>query len=123
MKRSLEWLRKQLLSSDTWLLIIAGANWIHLRYLASYGVYCSGGVVSPWYCDWTWFSCANRLLLAALCIRSRRTWIEILGLLTAAHVLAAQLFYVVSVDEFFKISSDIKEVGIIEAVLHHTIVQ
>ena len=104
-------------------MVIAVVNWIHLRYLASYGVYCNGGVVSPWYCDWTWYSCANRLLFAALCIRSRRTWLEILGFLVAAHVLAAQLFYVVNVDEFSKISLDVKDVGIIEAVLRHTIVQ
>ena len=122
-RRALEWLPKQLLSSDTSLLEIAVANWLHLRYLALYGAYCSGGVVSPWYCDWTWYSCANRLVIAALCIRSRRAWLEILGFLAAAHVLAAQLFYVVNADEFFKISLDVKEMGILEAVFRHTIVQ
>lgn len=123
MQRASGWLSKHLRSSDAWLLIVAGANWIHLRYLAFFGVYCSGGVASPWYCDWTWYSCANRLLIAALCVRSRHAWLEILGFLMAAHVLAGQLFYVVNTDEFSRISLEIKDAGIIEAVLHHTFVQ
>ncbi len=117
---ALRWLSRQWPSWDTWLLLITSIYWIYRRQLTSADCF---GVVNPWYCDWAWYCCANRLLLAALCLRSRRSWLEIIGFVTAAHVLAGQLFYFVNTDEFSQMALTAREIGIVRAVVQHQLLQ
>jgi hypothetical protein len=58
------------------------------------------GVANPWFCNWTWYNAQNRLLISAICLRSRKTVLVILGFLCSAHLLAAQLVYLFNPDEF-----------------------
>ncbi len=81
---------------DTWLLILTVINWLHIWFLSRGSC---NGVVNPWFCDWTWYSAPNRLLVSALLIRSRRSWLQVVGFLFSAQVLAGQLFFLFNPDE------------------------
>jgi hypothetical protein len=100
MTKFLRWLAKQSRILDNWLLLLAIINWIYIFNLSRGDC---RGFASPWYCSWTWYFAANRLLLAALCIRSRRTWLTVIGLLISLHVVAGQLFYFFNTDQFSQI--------------------
>jgi hypothetical protein len=96
LRKAFEWAIKETRSFDTWLLILTVINWLHI-WLLSRGS--CNGVANPWFCDWTWYGAPNRLLVAALLIRSRRSWLRVVGFLFSAHVLAGQLFFLFNPDE------------------------
>lgn len=126
MKKALIWLAKQGRFPDNWLLLIAVANWLHMWNLAHGNC---RGVVSPWYCDWTWYGSANRLLFSALCVRSRRTWLGVIGFLISVQLVAAQLFCFVNIDEFSQILISAREFEksflwhLLEAMIEHPLTQ
>ncbi len=126
MKSLFQSLLKQARYPDNWLLIISVANWLHIFHL-SHGD--CRGIAPPWYCYWNWYGCANRLLVAALCIRFRRTWLTWAGFLVSAHIVASQLFYFVSPDEFSQMLSFAREYesGLVrhlfEILFEHSLIQ
>ncbi len=111
---------------DNWLLVISVANWLHIFYLSR--GHCNG-VANPWECDWNWYGCANRLLVAALCIRFRRTWLIWAGFFVSAHIVASQLFYFVNPDEFSQMLSFAREYDsglvrhFVEILFEHSLIQ
>jgi hypothetical protein len=94
-KNTLGWLAAEARSPDNWLLILAVINWVHIWSLSKGDC---NGVANPWFCDWTWYGAPNRLLLSALCLRIRNRGFAIIGFLCAAHLVAAQLFYLFNPD-------------------------
>jgi hypothetical protein len=84
--RAVKWIIAEVRFPDNWLVLLAAINWVYIWHLS--GGPC--GVAGPWYCSWIWYGTPNRLMLSALCFRSRRKWLEILGFLNAAHLLPVQ---------------------------------
>jgi hypothetical protein len=125
-KALFRWLLEQVRSPDNWLVSMAVANWLHIFYLSRGDC---RGIAPPWYCYWTWYGCANRLLVAALCVRFRRTWFTWAGFLVSAHIVASQLFYFVNPDEFSQMLSFAREyeAGVrrhfIEILFEHSLIQ
>jgi hypothetical protein len=64
---------------------------------------CRGIAPADWHC-WSreWYAVWNRLLFAALCVRTRKTWIGFIGLLISLQIVAAQLFYLFNPDEIWQ---------------------
>jgi hypothetical protein len=93
-KNAIKWLITQARSLDNWLVLLALINWLYIWHLSSGPC----GVAGPWYCSWTWYGTPNRIMASALCFRSRRKWLEIIGSLNSVHLLAAH-FLLSSTDE------------------------
>lgn len=125
-KNALSWLAAETRSPDTWLLILAVINWLHIWSLSKGDC---NGVANPWFCDWVWYGAPNRLLLSALCLRIRKRGFTIIGFLCAAHLVAAQLFYLFNPHQFKMIWWLSREAGettlphIFQILLKHELVQ
>lgn len=95
-----KWLANESHAFDSWLLIIAVLNWGYISFLPRD---CRGIAPADWHC-WSqeWNAVWNRLLFAALCLRTRKTWISFIGLLISLQIVAAQLFYLFNPDEIWQ---------------------
>jgi hypothetical protein len=95
-KKTFDCIIEEARSFDTWILILIVINWLHIWFLSRGSC---NGVINPWFCDWMWYSAPNRLLVSALLLRSRRSWLQVIGFLISAHLLAGQLFFLFNPDE------------------------
>jgi hypothetical protein len=106
---------------DSWLLVLAVVNWIVLSSFE-----CRGIAPPFWYCySAGWYRLINRILFAALCVRTRRTWFYAIAFLVSAQIVAGHLFYLFNPDEialrFFVGSQSLWD--FIKAVLGHELLQ
>jgi hypothetical protein len=95
-----KWLANESHAFDSWMLLIAVLNWGYITFLPRD---CRGIAPADWHC-WSqeWYAVWNRFLFAALCVRTRKTWIGFIGLLISVQIVAAQLFYLFNPDEIWQ---------------------
>jgi hypothetical protein len=119
----IKWLANECRALDSWLLVFAVLNWSYISFVPRD---CRGIAPSDWHC-WSqeWYAVWNRLLFAALCVRTRRTWLGIIGLLISLQIVAGQLFYLFNPDEIWQKFVDAREYGggVWKAVIEHELIQ
>jgi hypothetical protein len=118
-----KWLANECRAFDSWLLVIAVLNWSYISFLPRD---CRGIAPADWHC-WSqeWYAVWNRLLIAALCVRTRRSWLGFIGLLISLQIVAGHLFYFFNSDEIWQKFGDAREFGdgVWRAVIEHELTQ
>jgi hypothetical protein len=104
MRRLLETFRH----ADTLLALSAVINAVHMSWMAASVRGCEW--VCPWYAggipwrawppDSIWTFAPTRLLVAAVCLRARRTWADALALVVAAQIVVGNLLFTLNPDQF-----------------------